>query len=166
MTTRNPLRSFLFRYTHYKIKFQKSNITSTPKPTTLFWLRCVHGTWVAGGNTRPPHGHHWHLIICTIMVPRLASRPIRNRCELSAARRWQLSPSRCLLQIAFHSVVSSGAQRDRMFWNHTANRPSLWLGGYEIPFLESRNTWNTLRRTWLGNDLQKTRTWSKPVPSS
>jgi len=39
-------------------------------------------------HIRPPNSHHSHLRICPTVAPRLEPRHIRNRCQVSVARRW------------------------------------------------------------------------------
>ena len=58
-------------------------------------------------HTRPPSTYHWHLRFCPTTEPRLVSWCIRNQCDVSVVRRWQLascwhltkcSPATCFLR--------------------------------------------------------------------
>jgi hypothetical protein len=46
----------------------------TMMPKTLFWLWCIHGTWVEDGTHYTSCSHQRHLKICPTMAPRLLSQ--------------------------------------------------------------------------------------------
>jgi hypothetical protein len=61
-------------------------------------VQMAHGSQMF--NIRPLRTSHWHLRICLTVASRLIRQHIRNRCQVSVAKRRQLASRRRLLQIA------------------------------------------------------------------